>query len=472
MKGSCSQSQQNAETMKTLVNYCLGVTLIGTWWGLALLPLSADTFVPSTINSTTWTKAGSRYIVTANSVVPLGETLNIEPGVEVILAGGVYLNVRGRIHAIGGQDEPIVFRAASPSSRWDYITTDDRGPAANSIFRWCVFSNANAGLWLVAGRGETETQEVSNCVFQDCGTGIVGLSIGESTTIPLPSLDPLIQNCRFIDCTTNGIAFTLTRNGDGTPVDRPGRASPTIRNNTFRNIGEAAIAFDVERGGPSQPRVINNSLFNVQTGIRTQAPYDAIIRNNLFVSCETAIERLTVDGLNLLVTYNNFHDNGTNFVNYPSGFGAIVWENANGDPADITFNIFEDPQIADPDTLTIGPDSPCVDAGDQTSEYLDNCFPPSHGTTVNDIGAYGGPAACEWLHHSPTVLSLTIGQFFGVTITPIRPGTYRLEYAPTAGNTNNWLQVTNVNLLASPWTYFDAESPNEVSRLYRAILIE
>ena len=64
--------------------------------------------------------------------------------------------------------------------------------------------------------------------------------------------------------------------------------------------------------------------------------------------------------------------------------------------------------------LTAG--SPCVDAGTPDTIYNDKCFPPSMGTRVNDMGAYGGPGACGWVeppfhleldaYYSPGMLNL------------------------------------------------------------------
>jgi hypothetical protein len=40
--------------------------------------------------------------------------------------------------------------------------------------------------------------------------------------------------------------------------------------------------------------------------------------------------------------------------------------------------------------------SPCVNAGNPDAAGNDTCFPPSLGTTRNDMGITGGPAACNW----------------------------------------------------------------------------
>ena len=41
--------------------------------------------------------------------------------------------------------------------------------------------------------------------------------------------------------------------------------------------------------------------------------------------------------------------------------------------------------------------SPAIDAGAPYDEHKDACFPPSRGSTRNDIGAYGGPRACGYV---------------------------------------------------------------------------
>lgn len=44
----------------------------------------------------------------------------------------------------------------------------------------------------------------------------------------------------------------------------------------------------------------------------------------------------------------------------------------------------------------IVPPSRCIDAGNDSLQYQDSCFPPSLGNVRNDMGAHGGPRACTW----------------------------------------------------------------------------
>ncbi len=73
-------------------------------------------------------------------------------------------------------------------------------------------------------------------------------------------------------------------------------------------------------------------------------------------------------------------------------------------------NINLDPQFARIDceshAVALLPFSPCVDAGCSDGQYNDACFPPSWGSEPNDMGAYGGPGACNWLPAAGEVTGL------------------------------------------------------------------
>ncbi len=77
-------------------------------------------------------------------------------------------------------------------------------------------------------------------------------------------------------------------------------------------------------------------------------------------------------------------------------------------------NINNNPNFDSPICLKLLPGSPCIDAGKDTIIYRDACFPPSLGNTRNDMGAYGGPGACNWLNFenppcfTPPVSSINI----------------------------------------------------------------
>ncbi len=49
-----------------------------------------------------------------------------------------------------------------------------------------------------------------------------------------------------------------------------------------------------------------------------------------------------------------------------------------------------------PTDLMIVLGSLCIDAGNPAAEFDDLCLPPSMGGARNDMGAFGGPGACDW----------------------------------------------------------------------------
>lgn len=83
--------------------------------------VNASTNVNTTITSdTTWTKANSPYSLSAPTMVNIGVSLTIEPGVIVDL-NGYYIIVNGTLRAIGSAEEKVYFNGGSisftPTSR-------------------------------------------------------------------------------------------------------------------------------------------------------------------------------------------------------------------------------------------------------------------------------------------------------------------------------------------------------------------
>lgn len=87
--------------------------------------LWAQTNVPNTITTdTTWTVAGSPYLVVSHVLVNPSVTLTVQPGVVVKFTGAFRLDVRGRLLANGTSGSPILFTSneSTPTPGfWYYI---------------------------------------------------------------------------------------------------------------------------------------------------------------------------------------------------------------------------------------------------------------------------------------------------------------------------------------------------------------
>lgn len=90
------------------------------------------TYVPwyhTYTEDTTWTKAGSPYVLTGPTFVAAGVTLTLEPGVVVKYTTDSLLTVTGTIDAVGTKAEPIVLT----SFRDDTVMGDSNGDGATTL---------------------------------------------------------------------------------------------------------------------------------------------------------------------------------------------------------------------------------------------------------------------------------------------------------------------------------------------------
>jgi hypothetical protein len=150
-----------------------------------------------------WTHADSPVFVSDSIYVPDGELLTIMPGVDVLFDAGARMVVRGRIEAIGTQDDSVRFISAG-GDRWGGIYLDT---ADSSTFSFCRVSMAESTPESREGGGgmcvDSGKVKVANTVFEDCramtgqeGGGAILAKVGASL---------YIERSRFIrNRTTNG----------------------------------------------------------------------------------------------------------------------------------------------------------------------------------------------------------------------------------------------------------------------------
>jgi hypothetical protein len=394
----------------------IALNCVGVLCALILLnsPSQSQTTIAGSVSGT-WTSAGSPYVISDSTWVPPGDSLTIEPGVTVIIGQNLSIAVFGDIHAVGVAGNPITIKSPNSSVYWNSIYVNFQSVTDTSVFSYCNLSNGSVAITLSVGNSggaDTTVTSIQNCNFDNClKSAIYGNSQGGYcgyACYTWPYINPIVVNSTF-NATGNGCSFLIFNGGNG----GTGFANPIITNNIFSNLSGAALLLNSETAdegaGASAPVFVNNIVNNCGTAVSTQDPYSATIRNNIFSNDSVGISQ---SGSNTTqVGFNCFFNNGTNFVGFPSSYGSIVMTNHNGTPCDIAYNIFQDPMFnSTGDQLQ--PSSPCVDAGDPDSIYFDVCHPPSLGSDINDVGAFGGHAACEWITtglSSPVLLSPSNG---------------------------------------------------------------
>lgn len=161
-------------------------------FSLPLLCCTAHaTDVSGSINAgTTWSVAGSPYVLQGDITINAGVTLTLEPGVRVVAGGDYRIFVNGTLSGSGTVTGPIAFEAADPSSRgaWQglYVPAGGRCVLTNAIVR-------NAAYDILAPGGEL--------TLTDCEVGLAaehGLYAWNAARVNA-------VGCRFADNSRRGV---------------------------------------------------------------------------------------------------------------------------------------------------------------------------------------------------------------------------------------------------------------------------
>ncbi len=222
----------------------------------------------------------SPYLATDSLIIPAGESLRIDPGVEIFFADKMALMVFGRLEAVGTEEDSIWLRAFDPENgaRWAGITIDhaDEG----SQISYCDLENTG---WRVPNRHFSS-------------------QFGRSLTILNTTVD--VSNSLFSGCVTDDAIYVYCY---------PNHEPVTFTGNTITNNrnGLAIISCNnilVER---------NEVYSNDYTGMKLWGCYYAKVTGNLVEFNRTGIE---LRGANNFVLNNIIRDNGIE----GSGYGLIT----------------------------------------------------------------------------------------------------------------------------------------------------
>jgi len=237
--------------------------------------------------SGTWTSANSPYYINGEVSVPDGQTLTIQPGVEVVFTGHHKLNVQGRLLAVGTENNIIRFTAANTDTGWHGIRFINT-PGTNDTSRlvYCSFKHgkANTGAFNSLDRcggavmiNSFDRVLVSDCLFEG------NLTAGDIETTGGPGIcivygSPTVTRCTF-------------RNNVGTSagaikVDFTSRA--VISHNIIsQNVGYCG-AILCAYGSDNRPTVScnvisDNASSGAAGGIFVYSQSSAHIENNVIV---------------------------------------------------------------------------------------------------------------------------------------------------------------------------------------------
>jgi hypothetical protein len=375
------------------------------------------TYVSGTIAGATWTSKGSPYLVTGDVSVA---QLDIRPGVEVRFLTNAIFEVDGILRAEGTAAQPIRFWTPNSAMGWKGIFFN-QSPPGSSMTYCQVEGSTNSGI-----RIKNSTPSLIRCVIvkntSPLSGGGIYANVGTGTLIldrctitnnaVLASVGGeggggarISGNAQFLGCVISSNTNTASQ------VASPGggglyclNANCTLKNCTIAQNQVGGGPVQTGAGGGVCVQAANVTLENC-----------LVVSNSVHVTGGNGavfVHSGSAQAINCTIVGNTPEGVGAVAIGYLFVTNSILFFNNGGGPqfdGNVSFaysdiqngattngNIIWNPLLK-PGTLELLPGSPCIDAGNPDPAYNDTCFPPSKGGARNDMGAYGGPGACDWL---------------------------------------------------------------------------
>ncbi|MDM7914672.1 MAG: right-handed parallel beta-helix repeat-containing protein, partial [Candidatus Eisenbacteria bacterium] len=374
-----------------------------------------------------WDLAGSPYWVEGDLAVTAGQTLTIEPAVEVRFRGPYAMRVAGTLLAVGTEADSILFTRDQPiaAHRWHGIDMVGAGASTEIAYARVEYVRAPDAYPDVRGGAmyvEECSPHIHHCLLQNNESHNANQN-GMGGGVACISSSAVIEFCviRHNTADSGGGICTLEygteiiRNnrieGNTAPYCGGGiyagvRSSPVIENNVIagnsaQGWGGGGITLWNWYAVFGQSKTVRN---NVIAGNTT-----GVVGGGFYIRYDTSIlENNTVIGNHATGGGGGVYVLNAGYGDYPPELrNFVIWGNTGPDPSirlesstgsaafvvysDVeggfagTGNLDEDPLLAD-EMGHLGPGSPCIDAGDPSPAFEDECFPPSLGGARNDMG--------------------------------------------------------------------------------------
>jgi hypothetical protein len=377
----------------------------------------------------TWTSNNSPYLVTCDVQV---YALTIQPGVEVRVQGPYVLEVVTWLQAQGASNAPIVFTNETSVAGWKGIYFNNS--LASSLTYCHIHGSTNTAVRIVNSSPTLTACLISRNSGPSPGGGGVYVNGGTA----------LIDHCSVSNNSASvGVGLYLA-------AGHCQVTSTVIKNNNSPTGSGGGV---YHSGGSATFRnslITSNSAPGLGAGMYINYGPSVSIVNCTLVG-NTGGQGIYVSSGSLPVT------NSIIWFNNVSGNFTFDHCDVQGGVQPGTGNISVNPGLCQ-NNPSLGPGSPCIDAGNPDPAYYDKCTseelcsPYARGTYLNDMGAYGGPGAgpcpCIQIVVQPHPQSSCLGQnaTFTVGATGDPPLAYQWykDSTPLSGKTDWQLVLTNL----------------------------
>jgi hypothetical protein len=383
-----------------------------TLWVIFLAPVmqlgivNARTEIPAGNVSGTWTKTNSPYRINGEVIIPDGNTLNIEPGVQIIFTGHYKFIVQGRIMAVGTREDTITFTAQDPETGWQGLRFN-KPPSTNDTSKviYCKLQFGNATKSGAQNGGAIYAESINKLIIAHClitQNRTSGNLYSGGGGLFISKCSPVIEN--------NIISNNKAAGGHGGGISMISGSNPIFRNNIIcknhATGGGAIVSLQ------SNPVFINNTIvqnFADLTGEATGHGGAACI-----VECSPRFINTIIFGNNAAMGKQfHFQSGGqASFSNcdIEGGKSAFAREFIAGGSFSGNYenNIDADPFLSESanDIFCLNDTSPCISTGTDlvqvnntlyfapATDYLGNTRPNPAGT-IPDMGAIENAAGIE-----------------------------------------------------------------------------